>query len=138
MSIVIAGALFQDDFLSAVDGLDGQPAATAAALAAVCLAFVADATVVVVEPGVDDEVVVELDAVLGVVPLNPPARAMIPTMMAMTKTITVARRTFALRFLCRSISARRAALAAFCRARFSCLGTAGHHIGVSGPGCLGN
>src|ERR1700722_13796981 len=53
VSIVIAGALFQDDFLSAVDGLDGQPAVTAAALAAACLALVAEATVVVVEPGVD-------------------------------------------------------------------------------------
>ena len=65
--------------------------------------------------------------------LNPPARAKIPTIMiAMTNTMTVPLRTFALRFRWRSNSASRAARAAFWRARFSCLGTGGHPTGVSG------
>jgi hypothetical protein len=45
--------------------------------------------------------------------LNPPARAMIPTTIATANTMTVPRRTLALRLRSRSNSARRAALEAF-------------------------
>jgi hypothetical protein len=120
VSIVIAGALFQLGLVSAFEGLEGQPALTATELAAACLATTAAEIVVVVELGtvvvVDDEVVVVLLLLVGAVldeVLNPPARAMIPTIIAMTNPMTVPRRILALRFRSRSNSARRAARAAF-------------------------
>src|ERR1700758_364108 len=126
--MVMAGGFDHFGLLSAFVGLEGHPAATAAALATDCLMAGAMVVVVLVF------VVVEVDLAADGLLLKPPVAAKIPTAMAAMKKMTSPRRMFARRFRWRSSSASRAARAAFCRARFSCLGTARHHIGAPGGG----